>query len=121
MDPQDILTNMMSGSIYHSFIHAEDNQVQYYKSCKDVDGDRKYGSHAYHQNLRFEINPWSLRFETCGPQTFCISDIVEVQVSFVGVPLKDKRCKMLVVLRSLALLDGRFSVVRLWSAQITEH
>ena len=43
---------------------------------------------------------------------FRVGDIVEVQLSFVGVPIKEKRHKMLVVLRSMALLDGQFSMVR---------
>ena len=43
---------------------------------------------------------------------FRVGDIVEVQLSFVGVPIKEKCRKMLVVLRSMALLDGQFSMVR---------
>jgi hypothetical protein len=57
-------------------------------------------------------NLQSIRFEKCGPQTFHVGDLVEIQLSFVGVPLKEKRRKVLVVLRSMALLDGRFSIVR---------
>jgi hypothetical protein len=43
-------------------------------------------------------------------------DIVELQLSFVVVPLKEdpikgKQYKMLVVLRSMALLDTHFSTV----------
>jgi hypothetical protein len=57
-------------------------------------------------NLQFR------RFEKCEPQMFRVGDIVEVQLSFVGVPIKEKHRKMLVVLRSMALLDGQFSMVR---------
>ena len=53
------------------------------------------------------------RFEECGPQRFRVGDIVEIQVSFIAVPLKkdragQDRCKMVMVLRSMALLDGQF-------------
>jgi hypothetical protein len=50
-------------------------------------------------------------YKTVGPQTFRIGDIVEVQMSFVGIPLKGQNFKMLSVLRSIALLDGTFSRV----------
>jgi len=56
-------------------------------------------------------NLQSIRFEKCGPQTFHVGDLVEIQLSFIGVPLKEKHRKVLVVLRSMALLDGRFSIV----------
>jgi hypothetical protein len=42
---------------------------------------------------------------------FRIGDIVQVQLSFVVIPVKNGRRKMLSVLRSLALLDGSFSKV----------
>jgi hypothetical protein len=41
VDPQHILADMMTGSSGHSFIHAEDNQVQYYKSLRQADGGRR--------------------------------------------------------------------------------
>jgi len=42
---------------------------------------------------------------------FRIGDIVQAQISFVVIPIKGGRRKMLSVLRSLALLDGNFSMV----------
>ncbi|KAF8233192.1 hypothetical protein L208DRAFT_1267926 [Tricholoma matsutake] len=44
-------------------------------------------------------------------------DIVEVQLLFVVIPIKEdpmkgKQCKMLVVLCSMALLESKFSTVR---------
>jgi hypothetical protein len=45
------------------------------------------------------------------PQAFRIGDIVEAQVSFVVVPLKSEGTKMLIVLRSVALLDSAFTQV----------
>jgi hypothetical protein len=51
------------------------------------------------------------RFQAVGPHTFRIGDIVEMQVSFVAVPLKEQKYKMMVVLRSIALLDKAYSQV----------
>ncbi|KAF8228587.1 hypothetical protein L208DRAFT_1290811, partial [Tricholoma matsutake] len=52
------------------------------------------------------------------PQLFRQGDIVELQLSFVVIPLKEdrkkgKQYKMLVVLRSMALLDTQFSTVNI--------
>jgi hypothetical protein len=46
------------------------------------------------------------------PTKFKIGDIVEAQVSFVGVPLKGGKAKMMLVLRALSLLDCQQSMVR---------
>lgn len=51
--------------------------------------------------------------EVVNPQIFRVGDIVEAQVSFIAVPLKDNKYKMIVVLRSIALLDATFSQVRM--------
>jgi hypothetical protein len=45
------------------------------------------------------------RVDTVNPHVFCVGDIVEAQVSFIAVPLKNHKYKMIVVLRSIALLD----------------
>ena len=54
--------------------------------------------------------------ELVNPQIFRIGDIVEAQVSFIAVPLKDKKHKMIIVLCSIALLDATFSQVRRYCA-----
>jgi hypothetical protein len=54
--------------------------------------------------------------EAVNPQIFRVGDIVEAQVSFIAVPLKDKKYKMIVVLRSIALLNPSFSQVRCYWA-----
>ncbi|KAF8240623.1 hypothetical protein L208DRAFT_1231508, partial [Tricholoma matsutake] len=56
------------------------------------------------------------RFEACPPQSFRKGDIVEAQLSFVVIPIKEdlvkgKQYKLLVVLQSMALLDTQFSSV----------
>ncbi|KAF8958454.1 hypothetical protein BDZ97DRAFT_2047168 [Flammula alnicola] len=70
-----------------SHIHGEDNVVYYYERQKAQDtGDHK--------------------FVPCKPVRFRIGDIVEVQVSFALLPLRDGKCKTSMVLRTLTLLDG---------------
>lgn len=51
------------------------------------------------------------RFQSAQPQTFRNGDLVELQVSFVAIPLRGERYKMVTVLRSIALLDGRYGQV----------
>ena len=51
--------------------------------------------------------------EGVNPQIFRVGDIVKVQVSFITVPLKDNKHKMIVMLQSIALLDASFSQVRM--------
>jgi len=46
------------------------------------------------------------------PTKFKIGDIVEAQISFIGVPLKGRRVRMLVVLRALTIIDCQQSIVR---------
>ncbi|KDR65604.1 hypothetical protein GALMADRAFT_148561 [Galerina marginata CBS 339.88] len=67
------------------FVHTVDNRVEYYEMIQ-------IGNEGISYN---EINP--LRFR--------IGDIVEAQVSFISVPMRDRRYKMLTVLRALTVLD----------------
>ena len=76
VDPQDILASMMPGFGGHSFMHAEDNQVQYYMSHKEADRGRRYS--ACHWSFVLENNLQSSRFEKCEPQLFHVGNIVEV-------------------------------------------
>ncbi|KAF8235435.1 hypothetical protein L208DRAFT_1256878, partial [Tricholoma matsutake] len=52
------------------------------------------------------------RVEAASLHVFQIGDIVEIQVSFIIVPLKEGKNKMIVVLQSIALLNTIFSQVR---------
>lgn len=47
-----------------------------------------------------------------GPQSFRVGDIVAIQVSFVVIPLKGEKRKMLSILRTVTLIDGTFSKVK---------
>ena len=45
------------------------------------------------------------RYHVIEPLKFRTGDIVEAQVSFVAVPLKEKKFKLIIVMRALTLLD----------------
>ncbi|KAF8220676.1 hypothetical protein L208DRAFT_1332501 [Tricholoma matsutake] len=51
--------------------------------------------------------------EPAGPHIFQIGDIVEIKVSLIVMPLKDNKHKMILMLRSIALLNSHFSQVRM--------
>ena len=46
------------------------------------------------------------RFIATAPVTFQVGDIVEAQVSFAVVPLREGKMKTSMILRSITLLDG---------------
>jgi hypothetical protein len=51
-------------------------------------------------------------YEIAKPQSYRVGDIVEVQVSFTVVPLRGQKYKMLSVMRSIALMNNKFTEVR---------
>ncbi|KAF8874666.1 hypothetical protein BD779DRAFT_1678634 [Infundibulicybe gibba] len=86
VDPHGYLEAMFKDG----YVHGEENIVEYYtKSTSTKDGKQI--------------------FAKGGPQRFREGDIVEVQVSFVVVPLKEQKYKMLGILHAIALLDTSFS------------
>jgi hypothetical protein len=48
----------------------------------------------------------------------CAGDVVEVQVSFIAIPLKQQRYKLLVVLQAITLLDCSPLQVSQYSAKV---
>lgn len=56
------------------------------------------------------------RYELATPQMFRLGDIVEIQISFIAIPLKTQVFKMTTVLHSVALIDSTFTRV----SQFTE-
>ncbi|KAF8220026.1 hypothetical protein L208DRAFT_1336195, partial [Tricholoma matsutake] len=87
IDPHSFLEQMLKGS----YVHGDNNTVEYYQVYKNQDGTR--------------------RFQAVGPHTFHIGDIVETQVSFIAMPLKEQKYKLLVVLHLIALLNKAYSQV----------
>ncbi|RDB31017.1 hypothetical protein Hypma_000107 [Hypsizygus marmoreus] len=84
VDPKNILKSMAGDD----HVHTEDNEVLYFLRHTAVDG--------------------KIRHEKVGPQSFRVGDLVEIQISFVVVPLKGEQYKMMTVLRSIALIDGAY-------------
>jgi hypothetical protein len=74
-------------------------------------GAEKGTKDTYHSSAN-DVTDKATSVEEVNPQIFRVGDIVEAQVSFIAVPLKDNKYKMIVVLRSVALLDASFSQVR---------
>jgi hypothetical protein len=46
------------------------------------------------------------RFVTANPASFRVGDVVEAQISFVLVPIRDNKFTLKLVLRALSLLDS---------------
>lgn len=46
------------------------------------------------------------------PQAFRIGDVVEAQVSFVVIPLRDNKFRMITILRAITLIEERMKVSR---------
>ncbi|KAF9455956.1 hypothetical protein BDZ94DRAFT_1353734, partial [Collybia nuda] len=88
VDPKGLLESMAYESEH---IHTDDNQVLYFTSRVNQDGERT--------------------FENASPQVYRSGDIVELQLSFVVIPLRGEHYKMLTILHSIALLDGTFAQV----------
>ncbi|KAF8868776.1 hypothetical protein BD779DRAFT_1683078 [Infundibulicybe gibba] len=84
VDPNGHLESM----IKEGFVHGEENIVEYYTQ---------------------QISEGRKSFLKAGPQSFRVGDLVDVQLSFVIVPLKEQRYKMVTVLHSIALVNGSFS------------
>ncbi|KAF8878568.1 hypothetical protein BD779DRAFT_1676825 [Infundibulicybe gibba] len=85
VDPRGYLEAMVKAG----YIHGEENIVEYYVRQLGDDGNKS--------------------FVKTNPQVFRIGDLVDVQLLFVVVPLKERRYKMITMLRSIALIDGSFS------------
>ena len=62
-------------------------------------------------------------FQSTGPQIFQLGDIVEVQVSFIAIPLRGSKWKISTILRSITLFEGKFTQVKnrahLWVQRLT--
>ncbi|KAF8240890.1 hypothetical protein L208DRAFT_1230415 [Tricholoma matsutake] len=78
IDPHGILSKLTK----EGFIYGKENKVQFYQVHMNTE-DTKH-------------------IEPAAPHIFQIGDIVKIQVSFVVVPLKDNKYKMIVMLRSIA-------------------
>ncbi|PPR02337.1 hypothetical protein CVT24_011680 [Panaeolus cyanescens] len=74
----------------NGLVHTADNEVFFFERKKDpIKGQ--------------------YRFIAAEPTIFQIGDIVEVQLSFVGLPLHQKKRKLSLALRSLGLIDAKYA------------
>ncbi|KAF8226552.1 hypothetical protein L208DRAFT_1071182, partial [Tricholoma matsutake] len=81
IDPHGILSKLTK----EGFIYGKENEVQFFQVHTSAEGTK--------------------HIEPAAPHIFQIGDIVKIQVSFMVILLKDNKNKMIVVLRSIALLD----------------
>ncbi|KDR64926.1 hypothetical protein GALMADRAFT_149157 [Galerina marginata CBS 339.88] len=83
VDPHGILAAAMGAD--DQFVHTTENEVEYYELL-----------HDHEQEIRYQqINPIKFR---CG-------DIVEAQLSFICIQMKNAKYRMLTVLRAITILD----------------
>jgi hypothetical protein len=106
VDPRNILRDMAK----NGHIHTEDNYVEYFSMHRDSCGQRRSIKKLSKVNIKNSLLFWIQRFQACEPQLFRVGDIVQVQLSFVVIPVKGGRRRMLTILRSLALLDESFTM-----------
>lgn len=106
VDPKGILWDMAQGDRTRAYIHTEENQVQYYTAHRDGTGHRRCVT--CNRPVKNSPRPNKCRYEMCEPQTFRIGDIVQAQLTFVVIPMRGGKRKMLSILRSIALIDERF-------------
>lgn len=98
VDPLWVLSKLLVSSGAHC-VHTEDNEVEYCQGFWELDGKYRCVCHFGFRN-HFEV---LCRFEVCQPQSIRKGDLVELQLLFVIVALKEdpqkgKQCKLLVVL-----------------------
>ncbi|KAF9455429.1 hypothetical protein BDZ94DRAFT_1367666 [Collybia nuda] len=86
VDPQKILQYAAIGS---AFVHTVENEVEYFELKVEDGGSKQY--------------------ETMNPALFRIGDIVEAQISFLVVPIKNNyHFRVMPILRAITLLDSKF-------------
>lgn len=107
----------LSKAASSSFVHTEENKVYYFQRKESANGDTAWVN-AYILHLEQPDIPTN-RFQAITPQLIQNGDIVEVQVSFIAVPIRDNKYRISTVLRSISLLDGQFSQVRHAQTELT--
>jgi hypothetical protein len=108
-DPYKILSNLR----HNNLVHTTDNEVLFYNSVGSSHTSRpKRVMFHYNGERRFKCSTNAIhRFIPVAPTIFKEGDIVEVQMTIIATPIKDKRLKLIFQLRSIALLDCSFAQV----------
>ncbi|KAM6490326.1 hypothetical protein JOM56_014303 [Amanita muscaria] len=86
VDPHGVLKAVIKEGEY---LYCDDNEVKYFE-CKTDENGKKVFHHVQ-------------------PQIYRVGDIVEVQVSFTVTPVKEGKRKMRTILRSIALINRKFT------------
>ncbi|KIL65175.1 hypothetical protein M378DRAFT_77339, partial [Amanita muscaria Koide BX008] len=94
VDPHGVLRATIDEGEY---LYCDDNEVKYFECKTDKNGKK----------LFYRVQP----------QIYRVGDIVEVQVSFVVTPVREGKRKMRTILRSIALINGKFTQVRTGNGQ----
>jgi hypothetical protein len=68
---------------------------------------------VYINVVPISCNATFYRYIGVKPASVCVGDIIELQVSFIMIPLRDKQFKVTMVLRSILILDRTFTQVRI--------
>ncbi|THU94611.1 hypothetical protein K435DRAFT_668107, partial [Dendrothele bispora CBS 962.96] len=87
VDPDNVLRRLLGDGV----AHTEENAVLYMKATKS------------------ENSNW--QYQDISPSDFSVGDIVEIQFTVMAVRQKEGNRKMIIVLKSLTLLDDSFSLV----------
>ena len=89
IDPHGVLAKI-STIVGAHVVHTEDNEVEYCRCFRQLDGEHRFGVMF---SLLLTCIEVCYRYEACPLQTFKKGDIVEVQLSFVVVPMKAEASK----------------------------
>jgi hypothetical protein len=84
--------------------HIEENNVSYYERV----GNTKYAITVITLMIALKV----CRYISVKPASVSIGDLVELQVSFIMVPLRGNKFKATMVLRSILVLDRTYTQVK---------
>ena len=105
VDPYGNLTRLLGTAL----VHIEENDVSYYERVSSTHaGDTRY---IPSKVCSINLTPLNCRYVAVKPACLSIGDIVELQVSFIMVPLRDSKFKVTMVLRSILVLDRTYTQV----------
>ena len=90
--------------------YTEENAVLYFERQGSNDDNYKF-SDSDHKEI-YDSCTFQHRYTPVKPVIFGVGDIVEVQASFMAVPLKQGKFKTTMVLRGITLIDGTFTQVQ---------
>ena len=99
--------------------YTEENAVLYFERQGSNDNNYKFSDFYHEEN--YHSHTFRHRYIPVKPVIFGVGNIVEVQASFMAVPLKQGKFKTTMVLRGITLVDGTFTQVRKQYYQINER